>query len=355
MRLDSEFCRLPLRFDAERLANEMAQFSESEWRPHPTDYKGNTALILISSKGEQNDTFQGPMRATPHLDKCPYIQQALSSFQTVFSRSRLMRLAPQSAVPRHSDINYHWYNRVRIHVPIVTYPEVRFFCNDRDVHMAAGEAWIFDTWKMHRVENRSPHTRVHLVADTAGSPEFWNLVARGWQPFDSLHSASADEQFVPYVPGNRVELRTEKFTHQVLMSPGEVDGLAADLIADVRANASATDDDKERFGAIVDNFRSRWRDTWACFGVQQSNWFRYEALLKEVVAKLETIGMSLSLASNGASAVQVFMARILGAAFSSAASEEVVATRVAPQPATKVGRNDPCPCGSGKKYKQCHG
>ena len=26
-------------------------------------------------------------------------------------------------------------------------------------------------------------------------------------------------------------------------------------------------------------------------------------------------------------------------------------TRAAP----KVGRNDPCPCGSGQKYKQCHG
>jgi preprotein translocase subunit SecA len=33
-----------------------------------------------------------------------------------------------------------------------------------------------------------------------------------------------------------------------------------------------------------------------------------------------------------------------------------------PQPKTpfvreqpKVGRNEPCPCGSGKKYKQCHG
>jgi preprotein translocase subunit SecA len=23
--------------------------------------------------------------------------------------------------------------------------------------------------------------------------------------------------------------------------------------------------------------------------------------------------------------------------------------------AAKVGRNDPCPCGSGKKYKRCHG
>ncbi|MCJ8346888.1 SEC-C domain-containing protein, partial [bacterium] len=26
-----------------------------------------------------------------------------------------------------------------------------------------------------------------------------------------------------------------------------------------------------------------------------------------------------------------------------------------PLKAEKVGRNDPCPCGSGKKYKRCHG
>jgi preprotein translocase subunit SecA len=30
-------------------------------------------------------------------------------------------------------------------------------------------------------------------------------------------------------------------------------------------------------------------------------------------------------------------------------------TKRKPRTATKVGRNDPCPCGSGKKYKQCHG
>jgi uncharacterized protein YecA (UPF0149 family) len=27
----------------------------------------------------------------------------------------------------------------------------------------------------------------------------------------------------------------------------------------------------------------------------------------------------------------------------------------APSLAGRVGRNDPCPCGSGKKYKHCHG
>jgi preprotein translocase subunit SecA len=35
------------------------------------------------------------------------------------------------------------------------------------------------------------------------------------------------------------------------------------------------------------------------------------------------------------------------------AAAEPVAPFVREQP--KVGRNDPCPCGSGKKYKQCHG
>ncbi len=33
------------------------------------------------------------------------------------------------------------------------------------------------------------------------------------------------------------------------------------------------------------------------------------------------------------------------------ASEPATVRRAEP----KVGRNDPCPCGSGKKYKKCHG
>jgi len=28
---------------------------------------------------------------------------------------------------------------------------------------------------------------------------------------------------------------------------------------------------------------------------------------------------------------------------------------LAPAVSTKVGRNEPCPCGSGKKYKKCCG
>jgi uncharacterized protein YecA (UPF0149 family) len=34
---------------------------------------------------------------------------------------------------------------------------------------------------------------------------------------------------------------------------------------------------------------------------------------------------------------------------------EAPAHKPSPLPGQKVGRNDPCPCGSGKKYKHCHG
>jgi preprotein translocase subunit SecA len=36
-------------------------------------------------------------------------------------------------------------------------------------------------------------------------------------------------------------------------------------------------------------------------------------------------------------------------------TEEPAASRPFVRPDQKVGRNVPCPCGSGKKYKHCHG
>ena len=40
--------------------------------------------------------------------------------------------------------------------------------------------------------------------------------------------------------------------------------------------------------------------------------------------------------------------------FAADATEEEEPAPTTP-PAAKPGRNDPCPCGSGKKYKKCHG
>jgi preprotein translocase subunit SecA len=45
----------------------------------------------------------------------------------------------------------------------------------------------------------------------------------------------------------------------------------------------------------------------------------------------------------------------VAAAAAEAAQAGVALHTPAHRDSPKVGRNDPCPCGSGRKYKQCHG
>ena len=182
MRLPQPFIRLPLRFDTDRMRAEVAALPASAWASHPNDIAGNSSLRLISVDGGDNDAVDGVMLPTAQLRSSPYIAQVLASFGVVWGRSRLMRLAPGAEVPQHSDINYHWFTRVRLHVPVITRPEVRFFCGEDAVHMAAGEAWLFDNWRPHRVINPTPHERIHLVADTSGTAAFWQFALQARTP-----------------------------------------------------------------------------------------------------------------------------------------------------------------------------
>ena len=126
MKLPRPFFRLPVRFDIERLRAEIEGLPADAWSRHPQEFKGNSAARLISVGGTQNDLVAGAMQPTPALLASPYLQQVLASFNTVWSRSRLMRIDGGGSVPPHSDTNHHWYYRVRVHIPVVTRPEVRF-------------------------------------------------------------------------------------------------------------------------------------------------------------------------------------------------------------------------------------
>ena len=219
MKLDHPFLQLPLLFDASALQREVEAIGESAWRPHPQGYAGNDALTLVSVGGDPaSDAVHGPMQPTPHLLACPYLMQVMQAMGAVWGRSRLMRLQGQAEVAPHVDINYYWREHMRVHVPIVTQPTVRFVCDGEEITMAPGECWTFDTWRPHRVHNDDHRQRIHLVADTVGGPAFWDLMARarphgeargGWSP-----------SLVPPAQGP-VALSLETFNVPIVMSPWE--------------------------------------------------------------------------------------------------------------------------------------
>ncbi len=305
MKLDKPFYRLPVRFDVRRLREEVAALPASAWANHPNDIKGNRSLRLISVKGGENDDVDGVMLPTPHLSQSPYIRQVLSSFGVVWSRSRLLKLAPFAGVPQHADINYHWFTRVRLHVPIVTHPDVRFFCGDESVHMADGEAWIFDNWRLHRVENPVDAERIHLVADTSGSASFWQFVAQSESPaaasYDHIYDAARDAQPL-----------TEQTSLRPVMSPAELDLLLLDLQAEVIAPPGAASHDLvSRYCALLDAFRRDWRQLYQLFGENPSGWPEYTKMRDSVRLASKEQAERLIMRTNRVAAHTVLEGRVL--------------------------------------------
>ena len=278
-RLDQEFYQLPLAFDAARLAAECLQFSEEEWRAHPQGHAGNTALPLISVGGELNDDVIGPMHATPFLARCPYIQQILASLGTVLGRARLMRIAGQHDATPHVDTNYYWMHHVRVHIPAVTYPEVKFLCLEKSVHMAAGECWIFDSWKTHNVINPVSAPRIHLVADTVGSGEFWETVAK----------AGHKPRFVPFQEVASVPtLIFEEENFPVVMSPFEQQALAARMLADLLVPAP-------ELARTLLRLHQHWHSLWTAHRDGKDGWPAYRETIDTFDANLVHLGEGLLL------------------------------------------------------------
>ena len=261
--------QLPVSFDAEALEAEVRAIDESDWRPHPQGYPGNDALTLVTTGGDpDSDAVGGPMRPTRHLERCPYLMQVLHSIGASWGRTRLMRLSGQAEVTPHVDVNYYWRERVRVHVPIVTQPTVRFTCGDAEINMRAGECWIFDTWRTHRVINDHALARIHLVADTVGGAGFWRLVNRA-RPHDR---SSPDWQpaFVRPDPALRPTLDFESENMPTVMTPWEVRAHISFALAEALPHQKAPVVHQALLTFVRD-----WHGLWSSFGERREGWPRY--------------------------------------------------------------------------------
>ncbi|MEO7916846.1 MAG: aspartyl/asparaginyl beta-hydroxylase domain-containing protein [Dokdonella sp.] len=289
MKLQVPFLQLPVSFDAEALAAEITALSEDAWRPHPQGFAGNSAIPLVARDGDPgSDAVSGPMQPTPQLLSCPYLMQTMAIIGGVWGRSRLMRLSGNAEVQSHVDVDYYWREHVRVHVPIVTQPEVRFECGSSAINMAAGECWLFDTWSRHRVLNSADRSRIHLVADTVGGAGFWNLVAGARVPKGG--GAGWQAQRIEPQHGAEPTLVYESTNVPIVMTPWEVKEHLTFVLDDALPHP--------RLGEVhqlVGHFARHWRSLWAAHGESASGFAEYRAALDQLKDSLREVANGIVL------------------------------------------------------------
>jgi Aspartyl/Asparaginyl beta-hydroxylase len=278
MRSPELLLRLPMRFDVAALTAELAALPLEAWVPHPDKIPGNEAVRLITPDGGATEGVSGNMAATPYLRASPYMAQVLAAIGGTWGRARLMKLAPGTIVPPHVDTNFYWRRHVRLHVPIITTPEVLFTCNDQTVHMAAGECWMFDTFSMHHVINNGPAPRVHLVMDTVGGDGLWDLVRK---------SKTKDVKPIDIEPGEASfdELSFERDPRPGVMSPWELRYHVAFAIEHAVPHSKLA-----TVIARLDRFVASWTGGYARFGDDPAGTQHFQSVIADLEADLLALG-----------------------------------------------------------------
>jgi len=338
MKLRARFLQLPILFDADRLAAEVAAMPASAWRAHPQGYPGNDALPLITTNGDpSSDARDGAMGPTPFLLASPHLLRVLDALGATWGRSRLMRLSGDAEVRPHVDTDYYWREHMRVHVPIVTQPTVRFRCGAEEVNMAAGECWIFDTWSVHSVHNDATRARIHLVADTVGGDGLLTLMENGRSPGEPRPDWSPRP--VESLGGPAPRLAYESRNAPTVMTPWELRDHLSFLMSELAPGRS----EAGPVGQVLNRLRVNWHALWARSGDDEAAWPEYAAQLARAWSGVEALGVDGLPLRNGMMLGRCLRALIFEAALGGTARAMDAESRVAPagQPDTEARGESP--------------
>ena len=288
MRFSRPLVRLPIRFDPNALASEVQNLPRSAWVAHPNGFPGNDAVRLITPGGRPTDTWEGGMEPTEHLGACPYIMELMAELGGTWGRSRLMGLGAGAEVPPHVDSHYYWRTHLRIHIPVITNPEVAFTCGGQTVRMAPGECWVFDSFQRHEVHNRGNAHRVHLVLDTVGGRKLWDLIeaAQSENPPEPRLFRKGD--------GSGESLRFERVNSPAVMSPWELRCHLAFLRDEAQPHPSLAEVTRR-----LDKFAYEWGALWAAYADSPEGLPAFRQLMSQTGRDLARLAGQDILLKNG--------------------------------------------------------
>lgn len=163
-----------INIDTTKLLEDYHRVAGGSWTDqnrYMKESKNNWNGISVYSINGESDDLRCADRAitkkTPAGENCPYIcEDLLPQFDAPLLRVAFYRLKSGTVVGRHKDYGQNrTMGSVRIHIPVITNPEVTMRVSDNQYHFAVGEAWYFDASCWHSVQNKGSEDRIHLIAD----------------------------------------------------------------------------------------------------------------------------------------------------------------------------------------------
>lgn len=238
--LDIVYCApLSLDVDALRLDGDLRRLADG-WLTHFAEgvYEGGwDVLPLMSAGGSDEDvttSLGDDFAPTRYLKECPYFQELLASFRCPLLRVKLHRLEPGARIKTHVDPLYDCPELARIHVPIVTSPDVEFVIADRRLDLQPGRAWFTEVAFPHSVAHRGDRSRIHLVIDCLCNDWLEEVLGFPLREVRRVHRDAYDRMRRKYerIGRDTLRARTARALRMVLTDPR---AFAAALRAEVRS------------------------------------------------------------------------------------------------------------------------
>ncbi|MFI8222145.1 aspartyl/asparaginyl beta-hydroxylase domain-containing protein [Pseudomonas sp. NPDC085632] len=255
------YSRLPVTVDLPLLLQALAAIADDAWRSHfnagyfSGDWSGVALISAVDALTELSPGRGEPVQRGPWLRDERW-QQGLQPLSLDIVSARLLRLGPGGRIHEHRDYDLDGPQADRrLHIPLLSPPNVDFCLDGQRMPMQAGECWFLDLARPHRVDNRDTSSRVHLVLDCRPGAWLEQMIAEGLPSTPAPGLADTDlQRFQALVAEDTALSRALQTLHDPQAFISRTLALAAERGLVIS---------REELRAAMRNGRRQWNEQWS--------------------------------------------------------------------------------------------
>jgi quercetin dioxygenase-like cupin family protein len=168
------YAKLPVPFDVTAMQDELTVAS-TEWQPHLNKYHytGSWQVLALRSPGGDHKNIvpellgkHSEYQDNIYMKLFPSVKKLISVLHCPVMSARFLNLQAGAVIKEHRDNELAFEKgEARLHFPVITNPEVEFYCEKERILLHQGECWYLNANLPHSVSNNSSTDRIHLVID----------------------------------------------------------------------------------------------------------------------------------------------------------------------------------------------